>query len=168
MSSTAYKGLVLAVHPIERGFGWVLFEGPLAPVDWAIARVQSNRRDARLTARFARLLARYEPATLVLEEFEHRLRHQQRNRDLCRQIVNLAKHNGVDVQVFKRSVIRTIFATAGARTRYEIAEVIASQLDALSHKKPYKRRNFERQDPRQALFDAAALAMSYFAIVQRL
>jgi len=56
-----YKpGLVLAVHPTSRGFGWVLFENPLAPVDWGLATVKA-KRSARCLARFEKLLNRYEP-----------------------------------------------------------------------------------------------------------
>ncbi len=161
--STGYRGLVLAVHPTSRGFGWVLFESPLSPVDWGIASAKHGR-NARLSARFERLLKRYEPAVLVLEEFEGRPGRVDRIQRLCRQLIHLAACKGMETPVYQRAVIRTVFASVGAGTRYEIAQVIAQQLDAFSHRMPRKRRVWENEDPQQSLFDAAALALTYFAV----
>jgi hypothetical protein len=160
--SAGYKGLVLAVHPTTRGFGWVLFESPLAPVDWGIA---SSKRasNARLAARFERLLKRYDPSVLVLEEFEGGVRVDRIQR-LCRSMIHLAACKGMDTPVYRRNAIRTVFASVGASTRYEIAQVIAQHLEAFSHKMPRRRRVWENPDPRQSLFDAAALALTYFAV----
>jgi len=156
-------GLVLAIHPTAKGFGWVLFESPMAPVDWGIASAKKNR-NARLVARFERLLKRYEPAVLVLEEFEGRVGRTDRVQMLCRQFIHLAACRGMETPVYRRNAIRTVFATLGATTRFEIAQVIATLLDAFSHRLPRKRRPWESADPRQSLFDAAALALTYFAI----
>jgi Holliday junction resolvasome RuvABC endonuclease subunit len=161
-AATSYKGLVLAVHPTARGFGWMLFESPLAPVDWGIA---SSKRmsNARLAARFERLLKRYEPAVLILEEFETNTR-AGRIQMLCRTMIHLAACRGMDTPVYRLNAVRTVFASVGAVTRYEIAQVIAQHLDAISHRMPRRRRAWENADPRQSLFDAAALALTYFAL----
>ncbi|MDR3526624.1 MAG: hypothetical protein P4L57_05045 [Rhizomicrobium sp.] len=166
MSTTitaGYKGLVLAIHPTSRGFGWVLFESPLSAVDWGIASAKQGR-NARLLARFSRLLDRYEPAVLVLEEFESPTTRADRIRLLCRNMVHLASCKGADTPVYRRNVVRTVFATVGATTRYDIAQVIARHIDAFSHRMPKKRKAWESEDPRQSLFDAAALAITYFTI----
>ena len=155
-----YKGLVLAVHPTARGFGWILFERPLSPVDWGIASAKKGR-NSRLSARFERLLGRHEPAVLVLEEFDRRA---ERIQMLCRQFVHLAAVRGMDTPIYRKNVIRTVFASIGATTRFEIAHVIAQHLDAFNHRMPKKRRPWESEDPRQSLFDAAALAITYFAV----
>ena len=157
------KGLVLAVHPTTRGFGWVLFEGPLAPVDWGMAS-SPRASNAKLIARFERLLARYEPSVLVLEEFEGGTRVDRIQR-LCRSMIHLAACKGAETPVYRRNAVRTVFGSVGARTRYEIAQTIAQHIDALSHLKPRRRmRLWENPDRRQSLFDAAALALTYFAL----
>jgi hypothetical protein len=61
-------------------------------------------------------------------------------------------------------VIRTVFASVGASTRYEIAQVISQHIDVFSHRMPRKRKPWESEDARQSIFDAAALAMTYFAV----
>jgi len=166
MTTLKEKGLVLAVHPTTRGFGWVLFEGSMSAVDWGIA---SSKRasNARLLARFERLLRRYEPAALVLEEFEGQTRKVDRIQRLCRGMVHLAACAGMETPAYHRRVIRTVFASVGASTRYEIAQAIAQRIDALSHRMPRCRRVWEKPDHRQSLFDAAALAVTYFAFNER-
>ncbi|MGN6150345.1 MAG: hypothetical protein ACTHPD_17565 [Rhizomicrobium sp.] len=162
-ATNQYKGLVLAVHPNPRGFGWVLFESPLSAVDWGIASNKKGK-NARLSAKFERLLNRYEPAVLVLEEFEGRHGRSDRVKMLCRQFVHLAAGKGMETPIYRRSTIRTVFASVGATTRYEIAQIVLQHIDALSHRKPRHRKPWESGDPRQSLFDAAALAMTYFAV----
>src|SRR5262249_28679352 len=133
-------GLVLAVHPTSRGFGWVLFEGPLSPVDWGNASAKKGR-NARLLARFERILKRYEPAVLVLEAFERsESKRSERVQHLCRSIMHLAACKGMDTPVFARAVVRTCFASIGASTRYEIAQAIAQRLDAFNHRLPRYRK----------------------------
>jgi hypothetical protein len=160
-----YKGMVLAVHPTTRGFGWVIFESPLSPVDWGIASAKEGR-NARLLTRFERILNRYEPAVLVLEEFEGRgTARVERVQHLCRNMIHLAACKGMDTPVYSRAVIRTVFATMGASSRYEIAQAIALRIDAFNHRLPRYRKRWLAQDPRQSLFDAAALALTYFAVM---
>lgn len=161
--TTRYKGLVLAVHPTSRGFGWVLFESPLSAVDWGIASAKQGR-NARLLARFSRLLDRYEPAVVVLEEFESPSARAERIRMLCRSMVHLASCKGADTPVYRRNVVRTVFASVGAVSRYDIAQIIAQHIDAFSHRMPKKRKPWDSEDPRQSLFDAAALAITYFTV----
>jgi len=159
-AASRYKGLVLAAHPTSRGFGWVIFEGPLAPVDWGIAFAK-RARNQRLFKRFERLLQRYEPAVLALEHFENRTGASHR---LCRMMKHIAECRGMETQVFTRPAIQAVFGSVGAKTRYEIAEVIRTQIDAFSHRMPRKRTLIVNADPKQALFDAAALALTYFSV----
>ncbi len=65
---------------------------------------------------------------------------------------------------YHRSLIRAVFEAVGARTRNEMAHAIGGQLEALGHQVPAKRKHYEREKPRQSLFDAAALALTYFRI----
>ena len=164
---TYQLGLVFAVHPTAKGFGWVLFESPLSPIDWGLASARTGR-NARLLARFERLLKRYEPAVLILEAYEGRAAgRSDRIKDLCQSMQHLAACQGIETRVYERSAIRLCFASTGAHTRYEIALTIAQRIDALSHRLPRKRSSWMNGDPRQSLFDAAALAVTYFAATGR-
>lgn len=162
---THQLGLIFALHPTAKGFGWVLFESPLSPIDWGIASARAGR-STRLIARFERLLKRYEPATLVLEAYEGRSGSRvDRIQKLCRNMQHLAACQGIETRIYERSAIRMCFAPAGATTRYEIALAIAQRIDAFSHRLPRERARWMNEDPRQSLFDAAALAMTYFGLL---
>ncbi len=161
------QGLVLAVHPTSRGFGWALFESPLIPVDWGLASVKV-KRSARSLARFERLLNRYEPKVVVFEQFnEYPARRANRIQELCRQMIVLAGSRGIHTPIFSRETIRECFESSGARTRRDIALSIASQIEVFRRRLPRERKRWDSEDVRQSLFDAVALALTYFAVTDR-
>ena len=158
------QGLVLAIHPTSKGFGWALFESPLAPVDWGLTRMTA-KRNGRVIDRFEKLLNRYEPKVVVFEEFsEHPARRTKRIRELCHQMIVLAGQRGIYTPVYSRETIRDCFASSGARTRREIALSISEQIEVFRHRLPRERRRWDSEDVRQSLFDAVALALTYFAV----
>ena len=164
MSKASTQGLIFTVHPFSRGFGWTLFEGPLAPVDWGIVQAKKDR-NAKCLMRIERLLTRYQPSVIVLEQFDRRpARRAVRIKALCLAITQLGNHRGIEVRVYNRAVIRTCFVTSGARTRYEIASAIAALIDVFRHRLPRARKRWQSEDCRQSLFDAAALAITHFAV----
>jgi hypothetical protein len=165
MNARHKRGLVLAIHPTSRGFGWALFENPLVPVDWGIASVKA-KRSARSLARFERLLNRYEPKVVAFEEFdEHPARRAKRIQDLCRQMITLAGGRGLYTPIYSRETIRKSFEGSAVRTRRDIALSIAEQIEVFRHRLPRERKRWgESEDVRQSLFDAVALALTYFAV----
>ena len=164
-STRAKHDQVLAIHPTTTGFGWALFEGPLAPVDWGVVTAPRDR-NTRCLARIQALLHRLRPAEIILEQFEGSpARRSNRIRHLYRSIVQLAQSVGIEPRIFAREVIAQVFASVGAKTRYEIAIAIAARIDAFSHKLPPKRKIWLPDDKRMGLFNAAALAISFFALI---
>jgi Holliday junction resolvasome RuvABC endonuclease subunit len=162
-----FEGPVLGVHPTSRGFGWAVFESPLSPVDWGCASAKPGR-NSRLMARFERLLDRYSPAVLVLEQFEGSLtRRADRIQLLCRSMMHLAACKGLDTPVYSREVVSHCFSSVGAKTRHEIALTIAQHIPAFRGRLPRERKAWTNEDPRQSIFDAAALAMTHFAVTGR-
>ena len=161
-ASSHYTGLVLAVHPTTRGFGWVLFENPHTPVAWAVVHARAGR-EQQLLSRFERLLDRYEPAVCVLEAYEDGAsRRSPRIQELCRAMVHETALRAIDTPIFDREAIGAAFASAKATTRAEIAAVIAERIKAFSYRLPPKRKLGNSDDARQCLFDAAALALTFF------
>jgi hypothetical protein len=161
---SAARGLVLAIHPTSRGFGWALFENPLVPVDWGIASVKA-KRTTRSLARFEKLLNRYEPEVVAFEQFEDRpSRRNRRIQDLCRRMIAMASTRGMLTPIYSRDTIRECFEASGARTRRNIALSIADQIEVFRHRLPRERKRWDSEDVRQSLFDAVALALTYFAV----
>ena len=157
------RELVLAIFPTRTGFGWALFESALSPVAWGTATVTDNKH-LRSLARVEKLIRRYQPDVLILEQFDGKpSRRSVRIRKLCRAIMSLADTRGVTVRIVTREEIGGAFGSIGASGRYEIAKTIASHVDALFPWLPPERKIWMPEHPRMGLFNAAALAVTYFA-----
>lgn len=162
MPATLRPALTLGIYPTARGFGWIVFEGPFAPFDWAVVGVKADKNSACLRA-IESLIERFHPETLVLEAFERRSSARaNRITRLCRAITCLAEDRGVSVAVYRRSDITDCFRTIGAVTRQEIAEAVARHVYALRHRLPKNRRMWESEDKRMSLFNAAALVLTHY------
>lgn len=155
--------LTLGIHPTSRGFGWVAFEGPFAPYDWATVGYQGDKNTSCLRS-IERLLDRLKPETVVLEGFEHTASSRsKRIARLCRGIVALAADRGVGVAIYTRHDIRSAFRNVGARSRHEIAQAVIRHVDAFRHRFPKARQLWDSEDKRMSLFSAAALVLTHYA-----
>lgn len=153
---------VLSVHPTSRGFGWVVFSGPTSTVDWGAASAR-GKRSGRLMEKFEEIATRWQPDILVLEKFDERGGRSTRLRTLTRAMADLASFKGMDIALYRRDDIRAVFASDRAYSRHEIAGAIAKQFNELSPRLPRKRPCGSAEQHQQGLFDAVALALTYFA-----
>lgn len=158
---------VLAIHPTTTGFGWVLFDGPQNPVDWGTATIP-DRSDKSVLARLELLLLRNLPAEFVIENADVAgSRRNGRIRRVCRKAIELAKKKGIKPTAYAHSEVIGTFATEIARTRYEIAEVIAKRIPDFEHLLPPKRKIWMPEDARMGLFDAAAVGITHYRVTKR-
>jgi Holliday junction resolvasome RuvABC endonuclease subunit len=157
----------MGFHPHSHGFAWSVFEGPLAPYDWGFVSSRASQRRAKNLVCLRRvevLLKRFSPEVLVLEEFERGSRRRPRIARLCRAVVALATERGIQVAIFSRAHIRSTFANVGAVTRQEIAEAVARHLEPFQQHLPPRRRAWQPEDERMALFAAAAVLLTHFRL----
>jgi len=154
--------VTLAIYPTARGFGWAALTGPLAPHTGGLAEVAKTKNVVCLR-KIEILMTELEPETLVLEAFERRnSARTDRIARLCRSLVTLANDRSVEFAIYTRKDIEACFASAGARTRYEIAEAIARHVPGLAPRLPNKRKAWTAEDRRMALFNAAALVFTHY------
>jgi hypothetical protein len=157
--------LVLAIHPTKFGFGWALFEAPLMPIEWGTAAVSHNR-NVQCLKRIKALVERFRPTEILLEEFDSEdSRRHNRIRHLYRSIIRLARSYGINPRTLTREAIEQVFAQFEANDRYSIAAVVAKHISAFSHLLPPKRKIWDAESPRMGLFNAAALAITFFALI---
>lgn len=78
-------------------------------------------------------------------------------------LAHVAEAQCIELHRYARSDIRSCFDSVGATTKYEIAKAIAMQIPAFAHRLPRYRKAWMSEDPRQSLFDAAALGLAYFS-----
>jgi Holliday junction resolvasome RuvABC endonuclease subunit len=157
--------LVLAIHPTSRAFGWVVFEGPLAPIDWGIANAKKNH-SARCMVKFEKLLNQYQPRAVVFEKFEGAVR-SDRQRLLAKTMIGFAANRDMETLIYSRADVGTAIVRKEAATRHAIASAVADLLPILRDRLPPARKLWQPEDGRQCLFDAAALGITHYVVTQR-
>ena len=83
-------------------------------------------------------------------------------RRLYKSLIRLAADTGVHVEIYGRDEVAACFAEMGAVTRQEIAAAVVRRVDGFEYRLPPKRRAWMSEDPRLALFSAAALALTHY------
>ena len=152
---------VLSIYLNTRGFAFVLFEGPLAPVDWSVRELRGPRKHAHCLARIVTLLDQYLPDVLVLQDTAATLR-ARRITKLNEAIAALAEARGLPVYLYSREKVREAFQRFGVTNKQGLAEIIAKHIPAFERYVPPPRKPWKSEDARMGIFDAAALALTFF------
>jgi hypothetical protein len=156
---------ILALHVTSRGFAYCIFEGPGELADWGIKRVQANEKNRNCLARVEHLIARYDPHAIVFEDTDETGgRRSARVKHLLRSIEKLADRQSLDTYCYPWQVVFDVFKDGKPHTRHDIAKMIAVILPTIKKRLPQKRKPWLPMDPRQALFDAAALGIAHYAV----
>ena len=153
---------VLAVDPSTRGFGFAILEGPDRSIDWGVKETKVNKK--RRSLRFiAELIHRYQPSVLVVEDYTGKgSRRCRRVRELIEDISKLAVQQKIKVRNFSRLKVKQAFSESGTSNKYEIAIAIAKRFPELAPRLPRFRKPWMSEDYRMSIFDAVALAITFF------
>ena len=155
--------LVLAVYPSARGFAFVVFEGPLSPVDWSVREIRGRHKNQKCLIGIAALFVRFQPEALVLQDMSAAgTRRACRLRELNATIAELAGERGVPVFTYSRAQVQEAFEPFGFTSKRVIAEAIAKHIPVFDRYLPPVRKPWMSEDARMALFDAVALALTFF------
>lgn len=159
---TVHHKRVLAIDPTTKGFGFALLEGPDLLVDWGTREARGDKHAGCLKLT-AELMDRYGPDVIVTEDPNRSdARRCGRVRELIRAISESARERGCKVRAFARSQIHTTVASVGARTKQEIAVAIADRFPELAPRLPPVRKPWMSEDARMSIFDAMALALTFY------
>jgi hypothetical protein len=154
---------VLAIYPSTRGFAFVLFESALSPVDWGAKTVYGQGKNDECLRFADALLNRYEPGIVVLQDTSPEgTTRAQRIRLLNLAIAELIESAGIETIFFSRVEVMRAFASVGAINKRQLAEAIAKHIPAFQRYLPPVRKPWMSEDSRMNLFDAAALALTFF------
>lgn len=150
---------VLAIDPTGRGFGFAVLEGTERLIDWGV-----KGRNGHALELARALIERYEPDVLVFEDLKAaKPRRSARARRLLKSVSVLAGCRKIPVRRFSRLRVRATFLQVNASTKHQIATVIADHLPILSLQLPPVRKAWMAEDYRMSIFDAVALALTFFA-----
>jgi hypothetical protein len=162
--NTRRYNLVMAVFPNARGFAYVVFEGPFSPVDWGMSDVSGLYKNQRAIRLIAAALHRLSPDALILRGLgDVPLSRNRRLQSLNEAIESLAETHGITSFKFTRGQIQRSFRFLGSPTRYAIVLAIAKRIPLFEQFVPPIRKIWKNEDRRMGLFDAAALALTFYA-----
>jgi Holliday junction resolvasome RuvABC endonuclease subunit len=153
---------VLALDPASRGCGFAVLEGPDRLIDWGVSG--GDYRDERQLLRVVgRLIDKYAPDVVVLEDWTApSCRRLDRARRMIRAISGLALERRVAVRMFSRDHVRAVFGGETPATKYSIATALATRFPELALRLPPPRRLWMSEDYRMGIFDAVALAVTFY------
>ena len=163
MTSPLRPSLITAIYLNSRGFGFALFEGSTAPLDWGTVEVRGKEKREKLLVRVDAVFARYRPDVVVLQDMSERGTHRpHRIRRLNETITKRAEGHGLPVRFYTRNDVRQCFAYLQTVSKDTIAAAIAKHIPALGRFLPPPRKLWKSEDARMGIFDAAALALAFF------
>jgi len=153
---------VFALDPYSRGFGFVVFEGPEHLIDWGLK--EARREEAtRCLQHVEQLIETYHPDVFVIEATQDpQCRRCLRVRALLREMSQLAAEKKLKTRSFSRQAVQATFSEVSAITKYEMANRIVERLPELTPWRPPFRKPWMSENSRVSIFDAAALALTYF------
>ena len=153
---------VLAVDPYYQGFSFAVLEGASSLIAWGMRKATEDK-NARCLREIDKLMARYRPEVVALEDYASRRSHRsERVEELIAGIKALAAENGVPTRHFSRAEVREAFAPLGARTKDQIAAATAGRFPELALRLPPPRKFWKPEHYAMSLFDAMAWAWAFF------
>ena len=163
MMGVRKHNLVLGIYPDSRGIAFVVFEGPLAPVDWGTAEARGEGKIRKCVARVGSLFGKYEPDALVLQNMsESGTQRASSIRNLNDAIALLAETQSIPTFFYSRLQVRDQFTPLGALNKDAVASAIAKRIPVFERLRPPVRKLWKNEHPRMALFDAAALVLRFY------
>jgi len=162
MSSFSSNVRVLSIAFTNHGFGFVVMEGTKRLIDWGVS--QSRKCPAsRIAHRAQKLMERYHPQVIVVEDILKNRRRSAKCRDAQLAIKTLARSKRVRYRRVSSKEIRKTFAAGKRISKDDIAEAIAERYPELGSRLPPRRKAWKGERPRMAIFMAAACAITYYA-----
>jgi hypothetical protein len=148
--------ITIALDPTSDGFAFVLLQGSETLLDWGCSEVDKKRVE-KWRARVGKLISRYDPGLLVLEDMDEPRRGAWAHQ-FVREVETFARSQGMDVQRISRPSVREFFAASG-KTKYDIAVALSRLFPELAPRLPRKRKPWMSEDKRMSIFDALACAL---------
>lgn len=167
MWSNTTNVTVLSIYPSARGYAFALFDGPLSPYDWGVKDVRRRVKTAQVLDAVDALIERYHPDVMVIEDISQpTFRRPLTTRALYGALRSLGELRGVNVKTITKSDVHRAFGRFGAKTKHQIAGVIAREITAFTHLAPKPRKAWMSESRRQGLFDAATLGLTYYSLTE--
>ncbi len=154
----------VAVIPTNGGLGFAVLEGHDL-LDWGVKHARNAWLADSLT-QVHRLIAQYQPSSVVLERQSGSLR-RARVRDLITRIATIARGSKVGVRELGWPTVRERLCGTTAATKEVVARAVVERFPELRPRLPQPRKPWMSEDVRMAIFDAVAFGVTHLARVAR-
>jgi hypothetical protein len=165
MNPKSHERRILAIALRSRRFGFAVFEGPIRLLNWGMVFYPLNNpaQHAAASKRVASLLTLFAPSIIVVGK--------TRKVNICdssgiRPILRLIRHKAssreIPVHLMTRAEVRPVFHTLHAKSKHEIASMLAQMFPELFCKLPPERKIWESEHPIMTMFDAVAFGFAYW------
>ena len=165
-SRSSARKVVLAVDPTVKGIGYVVFQRVNEPLDWGTTDLRFSK-NARSMSRVKRLCKIYKPSTIVLEDTDGTESYRcERVEKLIKHIMSFAKEAQIQCISYAPEQVKEVFENFGASTKHTRAQKISTWLPELGYLLPQKRAVYEPEHMHYGVFDAAALALTHYYLLE--
>ena len=154
---------ILAIDLRLERFGYAVFEGPNRLIDWGVCLYGSSGAPTAARKRLAPLLKQFRPTTIVVGIA---LRENALGRYGVRRILAAIRREALahatPIQVVAKSEVRKAFHFLHAKTKHQVATVVAQLFPELRWKLPPKRKLWQKEHYRIVIFEAVAVGHVYW------
>lgn len=157
---------ILAIYFNSRGYGFTVMKNPLEVIEKGMKCI-TPVDNTEVLKKVRKLIRRIQPERIIIEDHQGKGSNKsKRVIELLNKIKQFAKQKDIPLSAYSREQIRLVFGNWHASTRYEIAEVIARNVDA------YKNLLFDKpkypsvEHFRSAQFDSASLGITHYYLTQ--
>jgi hypothetical protein len=165
MKLRIYDQTILAIDLRHRRLGYAAFQGHrnLLDAGLRVYRAVGEVEAAMASKRVAALLESFSPSAIVIKrERWDRAESSSHMRSLVAVMVDVSAAHSVPICLVEDNNVRKTFRNLGCETRDDIAAVLSRIFPELLWKLPPKRRPWQSEHPRMAMFDAVALGLAYW------
>jgi hypothetical protein len=156
---------ILAIDLRLERFGYAVFEGPSRMVDWGVCLYGSSGGPTAARKRLAPLLKQFLPSSIAVSTI---LTEKALGRHGVRRILTAIRREAsvhtVPVQMIEKVRVRKVFRSLHAKTKHEIASAVAKLFPELRWKLPPKRKVWQKEHYRIAMFEAVAVGYVYWQL----
>lgn len=164
MKPSPHRIRILAVDLRARISGFVVMDGPTRLLDWGLTRAPFavNGKSIATGRRVTSLLDLYAPSAVVVTRVPRKsLRYRSGVGPVLQFIRREATLRSIPLSTIGQREMRKAFSRFHARSKHEIATVLASLYPELLWKLPPKRKSWQHEPYRITMFDAIALGYTY-------
>jgi len=155
---------VMSFYPNVRGVGFAYFQSQQSFHYAGMITTRNRFSNRAYMLRIKELINTLQPKVIILEEYRKSKGSVKKERitKLIKEIAVYSKKQGIEVVLYKRSDIRSVFSLFNVRNKYNIAELLCAWIPFLKYYM-YKPRSSGRMEPySSAVFEAVSLCVTWF------